>query len=194
MAQAKQNQYRQSYSPSQGLVTSMLRMVGFDEHKLGMMALNILVYLAEYFAKNFLGMESELSNEIPQYRSIVQNDGMMAGMYKMVQDANAKHERIKNDILDPALSEKMIDMLPKQFMGTDTSCVQMFLCKIEPAFWSAQDTTKNYEGLSFRRSVGSNLNNWLETVYQNLPDLKMLRQIGDRCVQRFPQCKLLSSF
>ena len=54
----------------------MLRMIGLDEHKLGMMALNVLVYLAEYLAKNFLGMESELDNEIPQYRSIVENEGI----------------------------------------------------------------------------------------------------------------------
>ena len=58
----------------------MLRMVGLDEHKLGMMALNILVYLAEYMAQNFLGMDtSELNNEIPQYRSIVQKQGVIAG-------------------------------------------------------------------------------------------------------------------
>ena len=63
-----------------GLASSMLRMVGLDEHKLGMMALNILVYLAEYMAQNFLGMDtSELNNEIPQYRSIVQERGVIAG-------------------------------------------------------------------------------------------------------------------
>ena len=44
------------------------------------MALNILVYLAEYLAQNFLGMNtSEMNNEIPQYRSIVQEKGIVAG-------------------------------------------------------------------------------------------------------------------
>ena len=45
------------------------------------MALNILVYLAEYLAQNFLGMDSsEMNNEIPQYRSIVQEQGIIAGL------------------------------------------------------------------------------------------------------------------
>ena len=44
------------------------------------MELNILVYLAEYLAQNFLGMNtSEMNNEIPQYRSIVQEKGIVAG-------------------------------------------------------------------------------------------------------------------
>lgn len=34
---------RQSYQPEQGLMSAMLRMVGLDEHKIGMMVLNMLV-------------------------------------------------------------------------------------------------------------------------------------------------------
>jgi len=188
-------QYRQNFSPAQGLASSMLRMVGLDEHKLGMMALNILVYLAEYLAQNFLGMNtSEMNNEIPQYRSIVQEQGIIAGMVQLTQDANAKSAKIKEKLLSPEVTEQLIDYVPNQFMGTDTSCIQMFLCKIEPAFWSMQTTTKNYSGISIRRSLNSNLNNWLETVYQRLPDLKTLRQFGGRCLEKFPKCQLLNSF
>ena len=85
----------------------MLRMVGLDEQKLGMMALNMLVYLAEYIAKNFLGMESEFENEVPQYRSIVQEEGVLAAMFKVVQDANVKSEKIKNDLFDPTITENV---------------------------------------------------------------------------------------
>lgn len=195
--QKRQNQiqYRQQQQPS-SLVSSLLRMVGFDEHKLGMMALNVLVYLAEYLAKNMLGMDSELSNEIPQYRSLVQEEGMMAGMFKMVGDANAKSHRIRQELLAPELSGEMINMVPGSILGADTSCIQMFLCKVEPAFWSAQTTSRNYEGLSLRRSMASNFQSWLEVVYQNLPNLKTLRQIGDRrrCKEKFPKCQLLNSF
>jgi len=188
-------QYRQNFSPAQGLASSMLRMVGLDEHKLGMMALNILVYLAEYLAQNFLGMNtSEMNNEIPQYRSIVQEKGIVAGMVQLTQDANAKSAQIKEKLLSPNVTEQIIDYVPNQFIGMDTSCIQMFLCKIEPAFWSAQTTTKHYSGISIRRSLTSNLNNWLEHVYQRLPDLKALRQFGDRCLEKFPKCQLLNSF
>ena len=66
--QKQYENYRQNQPINQGVIPMMLRMVGLDEQKLGMMALNMLVYLAEYIAKNFMGMESEFQNEIPQYR------------------------------------------------------------------------------------------------------------------------------
>ena len=66
--QKQYENYRQTQPINQGVIPMMLRMVGLDEQKLGMMALNMLVYLAEYIAKNFMGMESEFQNEIPQYR------------------------------------------------------------------------------------------------------------------------------
>ena len=99
--------YRQTSPVSQGVIPSMLRMVGLDEQKLGMIVLNMLVYLAEYIAKNFLGMESEFENEVPQYRSIVQEEGVLAAMFKVVQDANVKSEKIKNDLFDPTITENV---------------------------------------------------------------------------------------
>lgn len=52
MAKARVDEYvpnfneeisRQSYHSNQGLMSAMLRMVGLDEHKIGMMVLNMLV-------------------------------------------------------------------------------------------------------------------------------------------------------
>ena len=63
--------------------------------------------MAEYLAKNFLGMESELGNEIPEYRSIVENNGLLQGMVKMVENANDKSNRIKESLLDHELTGKV---------------------------------------------------------------------------------------
>ena len=116
------------------------------------------------------------------------------GMVQLSQDANAKSTRIKEKFLSPNVTEDLIDLVPSHFLGTDTSCIQMFLCKIEPAFWSMQTTTRNYSGISLRRSLNSNLNKWLDQVYQKLPDLKSLRTFGGRCHEKFPKCQLLNSF
>ena len=96
--------------------------------------------------------------------------------------------------MDPKIIKELLEYVPNQFMGADTNFIQMFLCKIEPAFWSMQLTTKNYSGISVRRSLTANLNKWLDFVYQRLPDLKTLREFGYRCHEKFPQCKLLDSF
>merc|ERR1712154_516395 len=81
--QKQYENYRQTQPINQGVIPMMLRMVGLDEQKLGMMALNMLVYLAEYIAKNFMGMESEFQNEIPQYRTIINENGVFAGLSKL---------------------------------------------------------------------------------------------------------------
>ena len=54
------------------MVAAFLRMMGLDEAKLGVMALNVLVYLAEMVARVLIGDEDATINEIPQYRSIVE--------------------------------------------------------------------------------------------------------------------------
>ena len=82
-------------------------MVGVDEHKLGLMAINVLVYLAEFLAKNLLGMPSELENEIPEYRSIMNHEGMLSAMWRLAQNANERSERTKEQFFDPDLPEKV---------------------------------------------------------------------------------------
>ena len=52
-------------------------------------------------------MESEFQNEVPQYRSIVQEEGVLAAMFKVVQDANVKSEKIRNDLFDPTITENV---------------------------------------------------------------------------------------
>lgn len=150
--------------------------------------------MAEYFAKNFLGMESELGNEIPEYRALASNQGVVTMMMKVVENANAKSDRIKNSLFDPELPTKMIEMIPNKFLEQDTSCVQLFLCKLEPALWSVQTTSKTYRGFSLRQSLNSNLNKFLNLVYIDLPDLKSLRQFGKRCDEQYSNCKLLKGF
>jgi hypothetical protein len=88
----------------------------------------------------------------------------------------------------------MIDQLPETMLGQDTSCVQMFMCKLEPAFWSIQTTSKNYEAFTLSRSMTSNLNQWLDRVYINLPDLRSLRYLGSRCNDKYPECQLIRVF
>ena len=52
-------------------------------------------------------MESEFENEVPQYRSIVQEEGVLAAMFKVVQDANVKSEKIRNNLFDPTITENV---------------------------------------------------------------------------------------
>ena len=58
------------------MVGGLMRMMGFDERQLGIMALNMVMYVGELFANTILGLEDNLDNEIPQYRALVQDGGV----------------------------------------------------------------------------------------------------------------------
>ena len=123
------------------LVTSLMRMVGFDERQLGIMAINMVMYVGELFANTILGLENDLDNEIPQYRSLVQ-DMAVFPMFKMaVERSGARATEIKNSLLDPNLTSKMISTLQEK-TGTTTSCVQLFLCKMTPLVNGLQQSTE----------------------------------------------------
>ena len=123
------------------LVTSLMRMVGFDERQLGIMAINMVMYVGELFANTILGLENDLDNEIPQYRSLVQ-DRAVFPMFKMaVERSGARATEIKNSLLDPNLTSKMISTLQEK-TGTTTSCVQLFLCKMTPLVNGLQQSTE----------------------------------------------------
>ena len=66
-----------------------------------------LFHFSEYIAKNFLGMSSEFGNEIENYRSIVQENGAISALIKLVEDSSTKSEKIRNRVLDPSITENV---------------------------------------------------------------------------------------
>ena len=61
-----------SHTTSAGLtgrLTGLLNMLGYDDRKLGKMALNMLLYVGELTANSLLDVDNNIDTEIPQYRS-----------------------------------------------------------------------------------------------------------------------------
>ena len=52
-----------------GRLTGLLNMLGYDNRKLGNMALNMLLYVGELTANSILDVDNNIDTEIPQYRS-----------------------------------------------------------------------------------------------------------------------------
>ena len=51
-------------------ISNVMRMLGMDENHIGNIAINLLIYIGELLARNFIGDET-VKNEIPQYRSLL---------------------------------------------------------------------------------------------------------------------------
>ena len=52
-------------------------------------------------------MSSEFGNEIENYRSIVQENGAISALIKLVEDSSTKSEKIRNRALDPSITENV---------------------------------------------------------------------------------------
>ena len=52
-----------------GRLTGLLKMFGYDDRKLGNMALNMMLYVGELTANSLLDLDNNIDTEIPQYRS-----------------------------------------------------------------------------------------------------------------------------
>ena len=52
-----------------GKLSGLLNMMGFDNRRLGNIALNMLLYVGELTANSLLDVDNNINTEIPQYRS-----------------------------------------------------------------------------------------------------------------------------
>ena len=52
-----------------GQLTGLLKMMGYDNRRLGNIALNMLLYVGELTANSLLDVDNSINTEIPQYRS-----------------------------------------------------------------------------------------------------------------------------
>ena len=52
-----------------GRLAGLMNMLGYDNRRLGSMALNMLLYAGELTANSLLDVDNNIDTEIPQYRS-----------------------------------------------------------------------------------------------------------------------------
>ena len=159
-----------------GQLAGLLNMMGYDNRKLGSMALNMLLYVGELTANSLLDVDNNIDTEIPQYRSF-SDSGDIFSFFKVqvsdgwrksthflsmlqlaVERSTRRGEEIKSVLLDKNLSTTMIEQL-KDKTGARSSCVQMFLCKISPAIAVVQESSAE--------AISSMMDNSLENTRWN---------------------------
>ena len=70
-------------------------------------------------------MSSEFGDEIENYRSIVQENGAISALIKLVEDSSTKSEKIRNRVLDPSITENVSEINGK-FSKKCLTCVFPF--------------------------------------------------------------------
>ncbi|KAK7082745.1 hypothetical protein SK128_015014 [Halocaridina rubra] len=119
----------------EGIVDGVLRMVGIDPSQIGLMALNILIFLAEMITSSLIG---DNLNEIPETRS--RGSHMFSWLFN---NDRTKVENMLREAQDPSLPKHMIEKLVSK-TGDSTACVQLLICKMSPVIWGIQGKVKEY--------------------------------------------------
>ncbi|XP_017053405.1 uncharacterized protein LOC108096364 [Drosophila ficusphila] len=135
------------------LFTNMLRMVGFDTRKIGALALNALIMIAQAIGSSLMqvtrggggtpidAQESvfEPSDHRPRSLSI----GSPIDFFLQRTDRHSK--RLIKDIMDRDLPDYIVNMIedkenPKE--GINAGCLKLLMCKGKPLIWGMQESLK----------------------------------------------------
>lgn len=67
-----------------------------------------------------------------------------------------------------------------------TWCLQRLMCHLSPVLWGMQQTVED----SLAGDAGDKKEGPLAVLWKHLPTRDKLREQGDKCESRFPECRL----
>ncbi|XP_065359761.1 uncharacterized protein LOC135953711 [Calliphora vicina] len=187
------------------LITSMLRMVGFDASKLGALAINALIMIASAIGNTIMGTtkpkpintnpegghlfnatEEKYTPNAHQPRAL--NDATTIDWF--LQNSSNKMKRILKEATHNNLADKLTDMIAnyesKQGQG---ACLKMLVCKSSPFIWGMQKSIKQHiEPKDKKQSAEEDLNADTEKqlfsvqhFFTHLPSVDEYREYGEKC-------------
>jgi len=174
------------------ILTTIFQLLGFEQNQLGSRALDMVIYVTELFANLILGQQDSLARELEEGRALEQGSGVLPGLRAMVTRAEVRAGEVKTKLLDPKLTEHMVENL-KNKTGESTSCVQLFLCKISPLVWGVQNSSRvSLEKLGDEASLASTSQEWLDLTMASLPSIDLLTRQSGACETQHPTCPLFT--
>ncbi|XP_037071945.1 uncharacterized protein LOC119093149 [Pollicipes pollicipes] len=157
----------------ESLLDGVMRMLGVDSDKLGVMALNALIYLAEWITGSLLGEKNSVDSR-----------SGAAVLDWLMDDNVAQFSEIVQRAQQPSLPKSMIESLIDR-TGNDTACVQLLICKMSPVVWGAQNAVK--QSFTSRSLDGS----MFDSFYEFLPSMNDFVRFSESCESQFPACPLI---
>ncbi|XP_017493998.1 PREDICTED: uncharacterized protein LOC108382110 [Rhagoletis zephyria] len=142
-------------------VTGVLRMIGFDATKLGALAINALIMIAQAIGNAFTAPtrtsagytpspttpyddgdegvpEAQRNGEQEAHQPRALREGTPIDWY--LENPNEGMRRTLNDALDTQLTERITEMIEnvEQQEGQQAGCIKLLMCKSSPIIWGMQ--------------------------------------------------------
>ncbi|KAJ3630560.1 hypothetical protein MTP99_011752 [Tenebrio molitor] len=155
-----------SEGPS-NIFSGFLRILGFDSKKIGAIAVNAIIFVAQLIS-------SSLSR--PSLPQITEARGMRSGSPLDWMMSSPQVIRMFSHIKDKSLPDHIIMYIKERALDEDTDCVQLLVCKGAPFIWGMQKVLDN----STVKGAKS--------LYAHLPSLDEVVEHADLCDKKHPYC------
>ncbi|XP_017122021.2 uncharacterized protein LOC108142578 [Drosophila elegans] len=135
------------------IFTNMLRMVGFDTRKIGALALNALIMIAQAIGGSLMqatrgggGSLVDASTSLFEPSDHRPRSLSMSSPIDWFMQRNDRHSKgLIKDIMDRDLPEYIVDMIEakeKPEEGQNAGCLKLLMCKGKPIIWGMQESLK----------------------------------------------------
>ncbi|XP_030570833.1 uncharacterized protein LOC115769931 [Drosophila novamexicana] len=177
------------------MLTNMMRMIGFDPRKLGALALNAIVMIAQAIGSTIMqatrgGGESNADTgpeaffEPSEHQPRDLTPGSPIDWF--LKRPGAHTQRMVRRIMDRQLPEYIVDMIESKETpdGNEAACLKLLMCKSSPIIWGMQNSLKKRlagEPEEFDEDSYMNAN----AFFKYLPSLDEFKEHGAGCESRF---------
>ncbi|XP_020817138.1 uncharacterized protein LOC110190823 [Drosophila serrata] len=196
-----ENSTRRPPSPLPGfdsgqIFTNMLRMVGFDTRKLGALALNAIIMIAQAIGSTLMqatrgggGTSIDAPDalfEPNEHRPRSLSMGSPIDWFLQRPDRYSK--RLLKDIMDRDLPEHIVDIIEakeEKGNGQKAGCLKLLMCKSQPIIWGMQDSLK--KRLAGEAEEDEDTDSYFnkQIFFKYLPKIEDFREHGASCEKKY---------
>ncbi|XP_044749118.1 uncharacterized protein LOC123309884 [Coccinella septempunctata] len=153
------------------IFSGFLRMLGFDARRIGAIAVNSIVFIAQLIGKSLARSKPFLVSEVKKLPNgspldwVIEKPEVKSKMSYMV---------------NPELPNDIVEYIKERSLDENTDCIQLLICKSAPFIWGMQRSLTGENS-----TVGG-----ISALFQHLPSTEEFLTNGERCEKQHPYCFL----
>uniref|UniRef100_A0A1A9V5Y8 Uncharacterized protein n=1 Tax=Glossina austeni TaxID=7395 RepID=A0A1A9V5Y8_GLOAU len=192
------------------LTAGILRLVQFDVRKLGALAVNTLILVAQTIAKavlfrtNSQPTTNSLNAQLPYDQNTTgddnkQNDDQFYSNYeqnlfdRLMKNPTKKLKQLLSDAADMSMADRLIHMIgDHEEVNDEGACLKLLICKVTPFIWNMQKRFAIYsmsdkEKLEQEKKIINESTKILnvESLFTHLPNSAEYQEQSRTCEQRY---------
>ncbi|XP_023720765.1 uncharacterized protein LOC111871714 [Cryptotermes secundus] len=168
-----------------GLFSGFFRLLGLDPTKLGAIALNAIIFIAQLISSSLV--EQPLQKD--SARSAYSTEREDSPVRWLLDNPTVQLRDLLSRAQDRLLTDHVIRAIQERYTDDETGCVQLLVCKSSPFVRGMQKAVRAL--LNNEDAKGWSRLTPMQRMYSDLPSVDEVTEDGDQCEERFPACHIL---